>query len=85
MLLDTRPGEPGREYMSIRGVRVEKGVPVPKTHQQGKWKTVLDALDVGDSFVHSKRVKLDGKAKIPGKEFTSRRLSDGKFRMWRTK
>ena len=41
-------------------------------------------MEVGESFVSEKRSKLDGKAKLPGREFTSRRLADGRFRIWRT-
>lgn len=85
MLLDTRPGEPGREYREVRGVRIESGVAIPKTHPKlGKLKEIMLAMNVGDSFFTVKRSKLDGKAKLPGREYASRRV-DGGYRTWRTK
>ena len=84
MLLDRAPGQAAPEFKSVRGVRIEKGVPIPRTHQIGKLKAIMLAMEVGESFVSEKRSKLDGKAKLPGREFTSRRLADGRFRIWRT-
>ena len=84
-LLDRRPGGACNEIKTVRGVRLEKNVPIPRTHQVGKWKAVMAAMEVGESFVDTCRRKLDGKDKIVGREFTSRRLPDGRFRTWRTK
>jgi hypothetical protein len=73
------------EIKTVRGVKIEQGIPIPGTHANyGKWKKVLMAMEVGESFFDVKRRKLDGKDKIPGRDYTTRRVSGG-FRVWRTK
>ena len=83
-LIDRVPGEPANEEKAVRGVKIEKGIPIPGTHQRGKWKTVMDALEVGESFVDTVRRKLDSKDTIPGRVYVSRKCSGG-YRVWRTK
>lgn len=83
-LLDREPGQPAPESKAVRGVKIEKGIPIPGTHQRGKWKTVMDAMEVGESFVDTVRRKLDKDDTIPGREYVSRKVPGG-YRVWRTK
>lgn len=83
--MDTRS-----EVKEIAGVVIEKGLPIPPrvTRAVDRVVTVLNALEVGESFV-SNRNEKDHRTKVQkatGRKFVGRPLSGGKqWRIWRTK
>lgn len=82
--LDRRPGEPSNEVKEVRGVRIDRDVPLPSRQHWGKLDEVLMALEPGESFEHTSRVG-SRKMRDKGKQFTQRRLPSGKYRIWRMK
>lgn len=85
-LLDRRPGEPANEVKEIHGVEIEAGIPLPeKRHTPGRLRQIMFALQVGESFVWPNRAKIDSRVDAGGREYVTRILPDGKFRIWRTK
>ncbi len=67
---------------------VEKNVPIPPTHDRGNKKYPFHTMEVGDSFVtetanvyNSVRFYV---RKNPDKEFTSRKVGENQWRVWRT-
>lgn len=69
------------EVKEVAGVRIEQGVPIPKRTPPGRLESILMALEVGESFVHSSRAYI--RTKQAGKVFTMRKLGGGKYRVWR--
>lgn len=82
-LLDREPGK-ATETRVVHGITVERGVPLPKDlHGLGD---VLAALEVGESFVYRRKVRIRQYAKkIAGKEYAVRKLDSGRYRIWRLK
>lgn len=84
-LLDRRPGEPVNEAKIVEGVRIETGVPIPTRHQpMGRLRAIMLALEVGESFVWPSRARIDSRIDR-GRQFHSRKLPDGRYRVWRVK
>ena len=71
---------------------IEKNIPIqPKgAHRAGEFMKQLGALEVGDSFMvtGSKQTSVSGMlsrwARVWDRKFTTRRIKDGEFRIWRT-
>lgn len=65
---------------------IVKGIPIPPKHQhrtQGLV-NVLKALEVGESFVHRKRVNTEAIRQVPGRKFVQRMIGAGpQYRVWR--
>ena len=73
--------------MNEQTVKIEKGIPIPKS--RGKLVTQqMEAMEVGDSFECStvRAYALVGYANrhLKGLRFTSRKVGEGKSRVWRT-
>jgi len=74
--------------MSSNGVKIEKGVPIPKSKADLKWP--WDKLKVGESFLFpiellaSARSQAYSYGKKLGRHFTTRTV-DGGARVWRDK
>lgn len=73
-------------------IPIEKGIPIPsKSHFKMKWKSTIDALQVGDSFCvkHERErqtiINNYNNYRIPGLSLVSRRIESGEYRIWRTK
>lgn len=86
-LTDRRLGEPSNETREVAGYVIEKHVPLPKPagHPSPLVKVLL-AMEVGDSIVHRRRPNTathSKPVKKSGRTFTSRRLADGRYRIWR--
>lgn len=68
-------------------VKIEKGVPMP--HGRIGWATKYPwyEMNIGDSFVASggARSGLSHMAKATGFKFTSRKIGENEFRIWRVK
>lgn len=71
------------EIKTIRGVVIEKGVPIPRKQPVGRLDEVLLTMEVGESFVHTSR--LGSRRKLKERVFTTRQLGPKKFRIWRMK
>ena len=67
---------------------IEQGIPVPPVHQVRRKGIVdaLDALEVGESFVHRKRVNTEAIRQVrSGRKFVQRKVGGGPaYRIWRT-
>lgn len=81
-LMDRRPGEPKDEVKEVMGIRIDRDIPLPP-RLIGKIDAALMALEIGESFEHTKRIGT--RKKLAGKKFTIRRQPNGKYRVWRTK
>lgn len=72
---------------------IEKGIPIPASRQlhvkpKSQLRLDLESLDVGDSFVESKKQRIIGGciaacSKATGKRFVQRKIGDI-VRIWRT-
>jgi len=65
---------------------IEKGIPVPP-RQQGRTNAIADvlrAMEVGESFVHRRRVGHGAIKQTKGKKFVQRKVGQGpSYRVWR--
>ncbi len=65
---------------------IEKGIPVPP-RQQGRTNAIVDvlsAMEVGESFVHRRRVNHGAIKQAKGKKFVQRKVGQGpSYRVWR--
>tara|TARA_R110002012_G_C11525874_1_gene599985 strand:- start:534 stop:776 length:243 start_codon:yes stop_codon:yes gene_type:complete len=78
------------EEIEIDGIKIEKNIPIPK---RGKWKELLFAMDIGDSFLvplvsdDTKHEAALMRSNIfnasSGVKIKSRVMDDG-LRVWRT-
>lgn len=89
-LLDRRPGEPADETKEVAGIVIERHVPLAAIPHRPPAPIIqaLRALEVGESFVWASQAKdqrLRVQSTHPGRGFASRKLPDGRFRIWRTK
>jgi hypothetical protein len=69
-------------------ITIEKNVPIPKTHERGNKKYPFDEMDVGDSFTCdtpniNNSVRFYAK-RNEGKKFTTRKVGEAQWRVWRT-
>lgn len=84
-LLDRKPGEPAKETKIVEGIRIDKNIPIPeKKIYPARIDAALAALEVGESFEHTKRTKSRPE-KHAGKKFTQRKLGPDRYRIWRVK
>lgn len=68
--------------------KIEKNIAIPQQTKWGKNVEFLKKLDVGDSFVIEKesiRGSFGVSARRLGIKLTTRKLEDGKIRLWRIK
>lgn len=82
----TKPTAP-LEQKRVGEYVIVKGIPIPPRHQTRRKGLVdaLKALDVGESFVHRKRINTEAIRQVPGRKFVQRKVGDGpQFRVWRT-
>jgi hypothetical protein len=70
-------------------IEIEKDVPIPADHERGTRKYPFHTMEVGDSFAtdtaniyNSVRFFV---RKNPDKAFTSRKVGENQWRVWRTK
>lgn len=66
---------------------IVKGIPIPPKHQHRRkgLVDVLQALEVGESFVHRQRVNTEAIRQVPGRQFVQRMIDKGPgYRVWRT-
>ena len=89
-MLDRAPGEPVDEIKEVAGIVIERGIPLADVPHKPPSPIVqaLRALEVGESLVWASQAKdqrLKVQTKHPGRSFASRRLPDGRFRIWRIK
>lgn len=70
------------ETKEVCGVVIERDVPLPKRSPPGKLDSILNAMEVGESFVHHNRAFI--RTKQAGRVFTMRKIGGGKYRIWRT-
>jgi hypothetical protein len=88
-LLDRRPGETVNDCREVAGIVIESGIPLAMIPRQiTAIVQALTALQVGDSLVwrhqaKDARIRVQGKHK--GRSFASRKLPDGRYRIWRVK
>lgn len=76
------------EQKSVRGIVIEKGVPLPIANETRRSPGVeaMLTIEVGESFVHKGRGIMKAKEIMrSGRKFTSRDLGGGRFRIWRIK
>jgi hypothetical protein len=82
-LSNHRPGEPIDETKTIKGVTIERGIPMPPP-RGSDLVAVLLALDVGESFLFKHQASTArASEKMKGRTFAARRQPDGRFRIWR--
>lgn len=74
------------EERTICGLKVEKGVPIPPhiVHPKTGLKAALCAMEIGESLVYPK-MPSGTLGKIKDRKFSTRKLVDGNFRIWRIK
>lgn len=67
--------------------KIEKGIPLPKAIRGKPKKYPWHEMDVGDSFVGgvSARSLVSRAGKAIGFKFTSRKIGENEFRIWRVK
>jgi len=80
-----------RRYMTDE-ITVESGVPIPRRLQggwgSGIWVNAVRLLKVGDSIPVKRREfagRLASAARRVGIGYVTRRCTDGRYRLWRTK
>lgn len=71
------------EVKTVRGITIERDVPIPRKQPIGRLDEVLMSLEVGESFVHTSR--LGQRRKFGERIFTTRQLGPKKYRIWRMK
>lgn len=85
--------EQERRPVEFRGIRIEPGVPVPRSSARGKWPFIFSQMNVGDSFVVTGREATNARRAIHSfmrrskraKTFISRSVGGDALRIWRTK
>lgn len=77
--------------INLPQIKIEKGVPLPPSTKIGKWRDLLEKLEVGDSFFLPNNVRaanIHSNLAVParrlGIKITVRAISDG-VRVWRIK
>lgn len=76
------------EQKTVRGIVIEKGLPIPpqNANRLTPGMAACLALEVGESFVYSTRGVLQAKhIKATGREFAAREIAKNRYRIWRTK
>lgn len=68
-------------------VNIERGFPIPKETRGRPRKYPWHEMDVGDSFVGGKNARsmISHVYGTTGYKFTSRKIGENKFRIWRVK
>lgn len=66
------------------GYVIEKNIPIPEALPSSKW-TFTEAMEAGDSFVVVGRDRDQASGYMRGKKMkvVTRKLSDGRVRIWR--
>lgn len=69
-------------------IKIEKGVPIPEERKTSQMRQVARQMQIGDSVVVYElkdRNGLYSHLRSIGHKSTSRKLSDGTYRIWRIK
>lgn len=68
-------------------VKIEKGVPMPHGRAGRATKYPWQEMNIGDSFVGgvTARSLITRMGKSTGQKFTSRKIGENEFRIWRVK
>jgi hypothetical protein len=84
-----RPAAPAQapgKARQIAGIEIEAGIALPPAKGASPLMQALQALEVGESFLHSTDAKDQRRREcLEGREFTSRAQAAGGYRIWRTK
>lgn len=81
-----RPLDDMPEVKRVGGFLIEQGIPLKPSSKRGaKMLTVLLALEPGESFIHTKRVKPGNFKQYLGERHFAVRSVAGGFRCWRLK
>ncbi len=82
-----RHDEAKTEEKRVGGFLMERGIPlIPPGQKAKKMLTVLLAMEVGESFLHTKRVKPGNfKQYLGERHYAVRQVAAGSFRCWRLK
>lgn len=75
------------EARVVNGIEIEQGIDIPPNARRLRYnqlRAILRDLQPGESFVHLSHGRAAART-MPERKFTARKLSNGKWRIWRVK